>query len=69
MKRMLRAVIKLDKEDIRNAIAEKFCVKPEDVDIDCFNGLVGYGVDERHVPSVRATVDISQKMINIQIKP
>lgn len=65
----MSTVIKLDKEDIRNAIAEKFCVKPEDVDIDCFNGLVGYGVDERYTPCVRATVDISQKAINIQIQP
>jgi len=69
MKRMLRAVIKLDKEDIRNVIAEKFCVEPENVDVDCFNGLVGYGIDERYAPNVRATVDVSRKMINIQIQP
>ena len=48
--------IHLSKEDIRQLIAQKYDVSPEQVDVICFMDCVGYGLGERNEPNVRAVV-------------
>lgn len=46
----------LDIDDIRSIIAHSFDVSEEKVMIDCYMETVGYGMNERKEPMVRAVV-------------
>lgn len=55
----MQKMIKLDIEDIKTIIAEKFDVPEDKVIVKCFTDYQGYGLMERKIPSVKAEIDIS----------
>lgn len=57
--------IHLTKQDIQNIIAEKFRVAPGEVYIECFMDYEGYGMSERQIPNVRATVAQTEGLLNV----
>ena len=55
----MKRTIELDQDDIRQAIATAYNVQPKDVRMDLFMDTVGYGMNEREVPAVRATIEVN----------
>ena len=54
----MKKIIKLDIEDIKTIIAEKFDVPEDKVMVKCFTDYQGCGLMRSEVPSVRAEIDI-----------
>lgn len=54
----MEKIIKLDIEDIKMIIAEKFNVPEDKVKIKCFTDYYECGLMRSEVPSVRAEIDI-----------
>ena len=54
----MKKTIELDKEDIKKAIATAYNVQPKDVSLDLYTTCVGYGMNERDVPAVRAFIKV-----------
>ena len=53
----MKRVMELDQEDIRKAIATAYNVQLREVRLDLFLKTVGYGMNEREVPDIKATVE------------
>lgn len=54
----MEKIIKLDIEDIKTIIAEKFDVPEDKVMVRCFTDYQGCGLMQREIPSVKAEVDV-----------
>lgn len=54
----IQKMIKLDIEDIKMIIAEKFDVPEDKVMVKCFTDYQGYGLMQREIPSVKAEVNV-----------
>ena len=55
----MQKIIKLDIEDIKTIIAEKFDVPEDKVMIKCFTDYYEYGPMRGEIESVKAEIDIS----------
>ena len=54
----MKKIIKLDIEDIKTIIAEKFDVSEDKVMVRCFTDYQECGPMRREIPSVKAEVDV-----------
>ena len=54
----MKSIIELEQDDIRKAIATAYNVQPNDVRLELFITTVGYGMGEREVPDVRASISV-----------
>ena len=53
----MRIITHLDEDDIREIIAKHFEVHIQDVTIDCYMKMTGYGLNEHEEPAVRVMIE------------
>lgn len=58
----MKTIVELDIEDIKKIIAEKFGVKPNDIELNNGTHTVGYGLAEHEEPYLKVKVVLDGEM-------